>query len=197
VTSATKASYALASRYAVALIDLAQDSGNTDQVERDLTELSNMIRDSKDLSLLIRSPSLTRKAQSDALLALADKAGFNKLTKNLFSVLVQNRRLNTLRTIIDAFNEELAKRRGEITVDVQTAQDMSPAQLKSLQESLSKGMGREVSIRAKVEPAIMGGMIVTVGSKMIDDSVRHKLERLKQSMGRQANQNTVAKTAKA
>jgi F-type H+-transporting ATPase subunit delta len=192
-----KASYALTSRYAAALIDLAQDSGKTDAIARNLAELAAMVKGSPELQLLARSPSFSRESQYKGIAALADKAGFEQLTKNFLNVLVQNRRLGALTSIIAAFQEELAKRRGEITVQVETAQDLTPTQLKSLQESLSKGMEREVTIRAKVEPAIMGGMIVTVGSQMIDDSVRRKLERLKQAMGRQANQNLSSQSESA
>ncbi len=184
-----KASYALTSRYAGALIELAQESGKTDKVARDLAQLASMLKDSADLSLLVRSQSFSRKTQAQAIMALAQRAGFDLLTMNFLNVLVQNRRLSALKDIIESFQEDLAKRKGEITVQVETAQDLSPAQLKSLQEALMKGMNQNVTIRAKVEPSIMGGMIVTVGSQMIDDSVRRKLERLKVSMSKQANQN--------
>jgi F-type H+-transporting ATPase subunit delta len=193
VASAQNASHALTARYAGALIELAEDSGKSDKIERDLDALSAMIKSSADLRLFIASPSISRKDQVNAVNALADKAGFDKMTKNFLGVLVNNRRLGAIASITETFREELAKRRGEITVKVETAQDMTPAQLKSLQDALSKGMGRDVAIQAKVEPSIMGGMIVTVGSKMFDDSVRRKLERLKVSMGRQANQNSVSK----
>lgn len=189
MASAQNASHALTSRYASALIELAEKSGKSDKIERDLTELQAMARDSADLALLVSSPSISRKSQLSAVTAIAEKAGFDLLTKNFLGVLVQNRRLNALNAIINTFKELLAERRGEITVQVETAQDLTPAQLKALQDALTKGMKREVTIRAKVEPSIMGGMIVTVGSKMIDDSVRHKLEKLKASMGKQANQN--------
>jgi F-type H+-transporting ATPase subunit delta len=189
VASAKNVSSVLTSRYATALIELTEESGKTDAVDRDLGEMLNMVRDSADLALLVHTPSISRKAQGEAVQTLAEKAQFDALTKNFLGVLVQNRRLNALEAIIAAFRAELAKRRGEITVQVETAQDLSPAQLKSLQDILSKGMSRKVTIRAKVEPSIMGGMIVTVGSHMIDDSVRRKLEKLKAAMGRQANQN--------
>lgn len=196
MTSAANASVALASRYASAFIALAQDSGKTARIEQDVDRLAAMLKTSSDMAFFVRSPSISRQAQFKALEALAAKAGFDKLTSNFLGVLAQNRRLSALQTIIRVFKEELAKRRGEITVQVETAQDMTPAQLKLLQEALSKGMNRDVSIRAKVEPAIMGGMIVTVGSQMIDDSVRRKLERLKLAMGKQANQNVnVAESA--
>jgi F-type H+-transporting ATPase subunit delta len=189
VTSASNASAALTKRYATAIIELAHDAGKTQRVEQDLDQLVAMLKTSADLQFLTRSPSISRASQSRALMAVAEKAGFDSLTIHFLGVLVHNRRLNAVEAIIRAIKEEMAQRRGEITVQVETAQDMTPAQLKSLQEELSRGMKREVTIRAKVEPSIMGGMIVTVGSQMIDDSVRRKLEKLKIAMGKQANQN--------
>lgn len=194
---AGNSSHVLTSRYAGALIDLAQESGKTDVVSRDLNSLASMVASSADLQHLLNSAGLSQKSQTSGLMALADKAGFSPLTKNFLGVLIQKRRLPALSGIIAAFQEEMAKRRGEVTVQVETAQDMTPAQMKSLQESLSKGMGRDVTIRAKVEPSILGGMIVTVGSRMIDDSVRNKLERLRNAMTRQANQNSTTKSHSA
>ncbi len=195
MASAQNASHALTSRYAGALIELAEESGKSDKIASDLDSLSTMIKASSDLKLLISSPSISRKSQVAAINALSDKAGFDKLTTNFLGVLINNRRLGAVASIINTFKEALARKRGEITIQVETAQDLTPAQLKSLQDALTKGMKREVTIRAKVEPSILGGMIVTVGSKMIDDSVRHKLEKLKTLMGRQANQNTSNKEA--
>lgn len=189
MASSTRVSSVLASRYAAALIDLAEAAGKTASVERDLKALSAMIDESPDLALLLNSPVFSRKSQTDALNQLAVRAGFDRLTQNFLGVLVHNRRLNAVGAIIEAFRQQLSSRRGEVTVKVETAQDLSPAQIKALQDALSKGMGKNVSIRADVVPDLMGGMVVTVGSKMIDDSVRRKLEKLKLAMGKQANQN--------
>lgn len=193
MTSSTKASSAVSSRYATALIDLSEKAGNLDKVEKDLGELRSMIEQSPDLSLLIHSPLINAVKAGTALAALAEKAGFQALTRNFLGVLGKNRRLQGLSAMIEAFYQELSRRRGEITVNVQTAQDMTPAQLAALQQSMSKSMGAEVSIRATVEPSILGGMIVTVGSQMIDDSVARKLERLKAAMSKQSNENITSK----
>lgn len=196
MTSATKASSAVASRYAAALIDLAEEHKTLDKVEQDLRDLKAMIGDSADLLLLIRSPLAGRTQQEKALFALADKAGFQDLTKNFLGVVSNNGRVNVLESIIEAFYAELSQRRGEVTVNVQVAQDMSEAQKQALQAAISKSVGAEVTLNAKVEPGILGGMIVTVGSHMIDDSVARKLERLQAAMGKQSNENLAeAKTA--
>lgn len=187
--SATKASYAVTSRYALALIELASESNKTEKIERDLAELASMIKASPDLSAVIQSPSLGRDRQAKAIEALAQKAGFDGLTRNFLGVLVQNRRLNAVEPIIEAVKTELSRRRGEVAVEVQTAQDMTAAQVEALQRAISQSIGRDVALKMKVEPGILGGLIVTVGSKMIDDSVARKLERLKAAMSRQSNQN--------
>ncbi|MCE7888053.1 MAG: F0F1 ATP synthase subunit delta [Alphaproteobacteria bacterium PRO2] len=184
-----KASHAVTSRYALALIELAQESNKIQQVERDLNELAAMIAASGDLATVISSPSLSRDQQGKAMTAIADKAKFDGLTRNFLGVLVKNRRLAAAQGIIEAFRTELSRRRGEVAVEVQTAQDMSASQFEALQRAIAKGLGRDVALKAKVEPSILGGMIVTIGSRMIDDSVARKLERLKAAMSRQSNQN--------
>ncbi len=180
---------AVTSRYATALIELAEESSLMDKIEKDLNELSMMVGSSADLAALIVSPALGVNQQEAAMIALADKAGFQNMTKSFIGVLVRNRRLNALVSVIDAVNDELSVRRGEVVAEVQTAQKLSDAQAKALQEALSSSIGRSVQLNARVEPSILGGMIVTVGSQMIDDSVARKLERLKGAMSSQANQN--------
>ncbi len=176
-------------RYANALIELAEDKKVLKDVEKDLGELSAMIDDSDDLAFLIESPLNDTKAQAKGIVAIAEKAKFHKITQSFLGVVAHNGRIGLLRGIIKAVNSNLDKRRGAVTVDVQVAQDMSAKQQKALEDALSKAIGKDVAIDARVEPSILGGIIVTVGSHMIDDSVRRKLERLKVSMGTGANEN--------
>lgn len=197
MSSATKVSSTAAIRYAAALLDLAQKKKSLDTVSSDLKELQNMIKGSDDLTLLIASPLFNKKQKQSAMMALAEQAGFDALTKNFLNVLIANTRLGALGQIIKAFDKEAARRRGELTVDVKVAQKLSAAQEKDLQDKISKSVGAKVTLNVKVEPGIIGGMIVTVGSQMIDDSVARKLERLKSAMSKQANTNDdhVSKTA--
>ena len=189
MSSSKQASSIVSKRYANALIELAEEGKTLSKVEQDLQDLSAMIRDSDDLAFTIRSPLNNEAALLKAMNAVSDKAKFQDITKNFLSVLVQNRRLTALPKIIEAFEASLSGRRGGITVDVDVAQDLSAKQKEELQAALSKAIGKEVAINARVEPGILGGMIVTIGSYMIDDSVRRKLERLKVSMGSGANEN--------
>ena len=184
------ASHLVSRRYASALLDLAADSKAVEAVEKDFQDLDAMIQSSPDLQHLIASPLIQQSTLLTTVQALADKAKFQAVTKNFLSVLVENRRFSILSSIISAFGQELAKRRGEVKVDVTVAQDMSAKQKKDLEVALSKGLGRDVSVELQVKPDILGGMIVTVGSKMIDDSVLRKLERLKGALGVQDNENT-------
>lgn len=195
MSSSNQASSAVGQRYANALIELADEGKKLDKVEKDIQDLAAMIAGSEDLQNTIRSPLYADEALGKAMDALATKAKFQDITKNFLGVLVANRRLAALASVIAAFNTALDTRRGAITVNVDVAQDMSAKQLKDLQTSLSKAIGKDVAVKANVKPDILGGMVVTVGSTMIDDSVRRKLERLKVSMGSKAgagaNENTI------
>jgi len=172
----------IATRYAAALIDMAEAAQSIEKVEKDFNELQAMIAGSKDLQSLIRNPLINRAAQQSALGAVAKQAGFTDLTVKFLGVLVQNSRLSILNDVIRALISELNRRRGGVEAKVQTAVALSDAQTKDLQKSLSDAMGSHVTLNVEVNKGILGGMIVTVGSRMIDDSVRRKLERLKRTL---------------
>jgi len=190
VSNAAQSSSVVASRYVGALIDLAENSKKLKDVEKDLADLAAMTASSEDLKHLIRSPLIGDSQQYAAVEAIAKKARFTTITTNFLKVLIHNRRLNILESILSVFQREVAKRRGEIIVTVETAQDLTAGQVKDLQVALKKETGADIVLNTKVEPSILGGMIVTVGSHMIDDSVARKLEKLKTSMTGGANENT-------
>lgn len=189
VSSASHGNSVVSLRYANALIELAEGGKMLDKVEKDLNDLRGMIDSSSELASLIRSPVTNKASTLKAVQALAEKAKFQDITKNFLGVLVENRRLGALEAIIKAANALFSERRGEITVDVAVAQDLSAAQKKELQDALSKAMKTDVAVNVTVKPDILGGMVVTIGSHMIDDSVARKLARLKAAMGAQANEN--------
>ncbi len=190
MSSKGQASNLVSQRYANALLDLAQDLKSVEKVEKDLLDLETMIISSPDFRNALTSPLFDKKSLAAAVTAIADKAKLQGVTKNFLNVLVQNSRLAALPFIIQAFTKELSVKRGNVTVDVTVAQDLSAKQKQDLETALAKGLGKNVAVRLEVEPSILGGMIVTVGSKMIDDSVARKLERLRISLGVQANENT-------
>ena len=172
----------LAERYAAALFDIADERRMLDEVAADLRQLREMLEASGDLSRLVRSPILTRGEQGKAISALAAQAGFSPLVRDFLAVVAKNRRLFATSAMIEAYLAKLAERRGEVTAEVIAAQPLSETQLALLSEQLRRSAGRRVSIETKVDPGLIGGMIVKIGSRMIDGSIRNKLQRLQMAM---------------
>ena len=186
-------SQVVASRYASAFLDMAADANVVEKVEKDMQELAAMVAGSEDLQSLVRNPLMNREQQKRGILALADKAGFQKLTVSFLGTLAENRRLPVIMDVIKAFNAELKKRRGLIEAKVETAYALDAKQTKALQDALAKAMGQNVTLDVAVNKDLLGGMVVTVGSRMIDNSVRRKLERLQRAMSNGANHNVALK----
>ena len=172
----------LAARYARALYELADEGKALDDVASDLTALRQLLSDSPDFLRLIRSPVLTRDEQSRGVLAVANKAGANALTARFLGVLATNRRLFALPRMIDAYLSELARRRGEVAAEVTSAVSLSDPEIESVTEALRKVVGQKVTVALTVDPSLIGGLIVRVGSRMIDSSLRTKLQRLQLAM---------------
>lgn len=172
----------LAERYAVALFDLADERKALDEVAVDLTALRAMLRDSGDFRRLIRSPVLSREAQGKAIAALAADAKLSPLIRNFLGLLARNRRLFALPDMITGYLNRLADKRGEVTAHVVAAQDLSPQQREAVNEQLRKAVGRKVAVDLEIDPNLLGGLVVRVGSRMVDASLRSKLNRLQLAM---------------
>jgi F-type H+-transporting ATPase subunit delta len=172
----------LAERYAAALFELADEQHQLDAVAGDLRELRAMLHESPDLDRLLRSPVLSREEQAQAIAALAERAGLSKLTKDFLGVVAGNRRLFAVPAMIDAYLNQLTERRGEVTAEVTTAQPLNDAQQNTLGEQLRRAVGRRITIDLRVDPSLLGGMIVKVGSRMIDGSLKSRLHRLQLAM---------------
>ena len=172
----------LATRYATALFELARDQGALDKVAADLASVKTMIDSSPDLRRLVRSPVIGRAEQGKAMDALLERAQVGDLTRRFVGVIAANRRLFSLESIIAAFRQQLAKSRGELTAVVSTAQPLNDAQKAALDAALRRAVGVKVAVETKVEPALMGGMVVRIGSRMFDSSLRSKLQRLQLAM---------------
>lgn len=179
---ATQTTGLIAERYASALYELADSAKALDQVAADLRSLKAMMAASADLVRLIRSPVLGRADQSKAVTALAEKAGFHDLTRRFLGTVAANRRLFTLTSVIEGFLAELARRRGEATADVTSAVSLTPAQTAALEEALRSVVGSKVTVDLKVDRSLIGGLVVRVGSRMIDTSLATKLRRLRLAM---------------
>lgn len=168
----------LAERYASALYDLASERKALDQVADDLRSIKAMLEASEDLRRLVRSPLLGRDEQARALGAVLERAGASPLTRNFAGVVARNRRLFALNDMIDTFLRILAERRGEIAADVRAAQPLDPEQVRALEDALRRIVGGKVAVNLTVDPSLLGGLVVKIGSRLFDSSVRTKLQRL-------------------
>ena len=169
----------LAGRYATALFDLAKEKGEIDGTEDDLIVLESMLDSSGDLNRLIRSPVIARDEQGRAMAAVIEKIGLGDLTKKFIGLLARNRRLFVLRRIIRSFVELSATGRGEVTAEVASAMLLSELQLSAIADQLSRAVGKNVIVRSRVDGNLLGGLVVKIGSRMVDNSLRSKLQRMK------------------
>ena len=172
----------LAGRYASALFDLARDQRQIDSVGRSLDALSQALVDSKDFAELVASPLVGRDEVGKAFAAIAPQIGLDPITANFLGVLARNGRKGELRNVIRAFRRLAAEHRGEVTADVTTARPLNDDQLAALKSQLRTRAGRDVAIDATVDPGILGGIVVKLGSQQIDASIRTKLNRLASAM---------------
>jgi F-type H+-transporting ATPase subunit delta len=172
----------LPGRYAAALFELASESGNVTAVEKDLEKLDQALTESADLRALIRNPEISRKALGAVFAALGKQFKLDPLTCNFLGVLATNRRVAQLPAAIRAFQAIAAAQRGEVTADVATAHPLTDEQLGTLEQKLRAREGRTVKIRARVDPDLLGGIVVTIGSRQVDSSIRTRLNSLAQAM---------------
>lgn len=172
----------LAGRYASALLDLADERKELDQVAAELGALKAAIADSEDLRRFIGSPLYGRDQQGKVMAAILDQAAAGELTRRFVMVVAHNRRLFALPRMIDAFLAELAHRRGEVTAQVVAAYDLSDTQKDALLASLRQAIGSKVQMDLRIDQGLIGGLVVKVGSRMIDTSLRSKLKRLELAM---------------
>ena len=177
----------LAGRYASALFDLAREGRQIDAVSRSLDALGQALLDSKDFAELVESPLVSRDEAGKALAALAPQLGLDAITTNFLGVLAKNGRKNELRSILRAFRRLAAEHRGETTAEIVTARPLKDDQLDALKSQLRARAGREVNIEATVDAALLGGIVVKLGSQRIDASIRTKLNRLAQAMKGEAH----------
>jgi F-type H+-transporting ATPase subunit delta len=172
----------LAERYAAALFDLADERRILDEVANNLRELRAMLYASSEFLRLIRSPILSREQQAKAIGMVAERAGLSPLVRDFLAVVARNRRLFAVPAMIEAFLAKLAARRGEVTAEVFAAQPLSEAQLAALNEQLRRSIGSRVSVDVRVDPGLIGGLVLKLGSRMVDGSIKSKLQRLQLAM---------------
>ncbi|MGE5539551.1 MAG: F0F1 ATP synthase subunit delta [Gemmatimonas sp.] len=182
MATASSGASGLAGRYAQALFDLATERGALDAVAADLATVRRMLDDSPDFARLVRSPVIKREAAGRAIGALVKGAGFNALTGNFLGLLARNRRLFELSAMVAAFQRLLADSRGEVAAEVISATPLSERHVAAVTDALKAATGAKVALSTRVDPALLGGMIVRVGSRMVDSSLRTKLSKLELAM---------------
>ncbi|MGE3831427.1 MAG: F0F1 ATP synthase subunit delta [Parvibaculaceae bacterium] len=169
-------------RYATALFELAQETKTIDAVGADLAQFQRLLDESKDLTRLVRSPVFSAEDQIAALEAVASKAGITSLALNFIKLVARNRRLFALSDMIRGYQGLVAQSRGEITAQVTAAEELSDKQIGELKAAIKASAGRDVQLSTKIDPTILGGLIVKVGSRMVDNSLKTKLQNLKIAM---------------
>jgi F-type H+-transporting ATPase subunit delta len=169
-------------RYATALFELSRDEKSVDAVRADLDKFEALLTESADLMRLVRSPVFSSDAQSRALAAVLDKAAITGTSAKFLKVLTANRRLFAVSDVIRAFRTLVAKFKGEATADITVAEQLNEKNLDALKTALKSVTGKDVALNVKVDPSIIGGLVVKLGSRMVDSSLRTKLNSIKHAM---------------
>ncbi len=169
-------------RYATALFELARDEKSVDAVKADLDRFDAMLTESPDLTRLVKSPVFSADVQAKAIDAVLAKAEITGIAAKFLSVLTANRRLFAVSDVIHAFRALVAKYRDEATADVTVAEPLNDKNLEALKASLQSVTGKDVALNVKIDPAIIGGLVVKLGSRMVDTSLRTKLNSIKHAM---------------
>jgi F-type H+-transporting ATPase subunit delta len=172
----------MAGRYATALFELAVEQNAVDTVKGDLDRFDALVAGSPDLTRLVRSPVFTSEEQAKAVAAVLAKAGIGGLAANFIQLVASNRRLFAVSDMARGFRHRVARHRGETSAEVTVAEPLSDAHLAALKEALKSVTGKDVDLAVKVDPAIIGGLVVKLGSRMVDTSLRTKLNALKFAM---------------
>ncbi|MFD0911679.1 MULTISPECIES: F0F1 ATP synthase subunit delta [Ruegeria] len=172
----------IAKRYATAIFEIAKENKDLAGLETGINDLSAALSESADLREVISSPLISRADQQAAITAVADKMGLHPIMRNTLALMAQKRRLFVLPQLIKVLREMLADERGEVTAEVASAKALTKTQLEKLSKTLSERVGKDVTINATVDESLIGGLVVKVGSQMIDSSIRSKLNSLQNAM---------------
>ncbi|MDJ0627969.1 MAG: F0F1 ATP synthase subunit delta [Rhodobacter sp.] len=172
----------IAARYATAIFELAKEENSLPTLETDLDALETAMGESPDLRSLIASPIYTRDAQGAAITAISQKMGLSGVLTNTLALMASKRRLFVLPQLVRALRGLIADDKGEVTADVTAAKALTKAQTDKLAASLKASVGKDVKINMAVDESLIGGLVVKVGSKMIDTSIRSKLANLQNAM---------------
>jgi F-type H+-transporting ATPase subunit delta len=172
----------MAGRYATALFDLAREAKAIDAVKADLERFDALVVESPDLSRLVRSPAFSADEQLQALSAVLDRAGIGGLAAKFLKLVTANRRLFAVRDMVKAFRGLVANYKGEATAEVTVAEGLKDEHLDALRSALKAVSGKNVDLAIRIDPAIIGGLVVKLGSRMVDSSLRTKLNAIRHAM---------------
>ncbi|WP_085869523.1 F0F1 ATP synthase subunit delta [Pseudoruegeria aquimaris] len=182
VSEPASISSGIASRYATAVFDLAKEAGKLPEFESNIADLESALQDSADLRDLISSPLYSREQQEAAITAVAKAMDLRPNLQNALGLMARKRRLFVLPQFIAALKALIAEEKGEVTADVVAAKKLTKAQEEALAKALKETVGKDVNLNVAVDSSLIGGLVVKVGSKMIDTSIRSKLNQLQNSM---------------
>lgn len=183
----------IARRYATAFFELASEKSQIDKISKDLVTLTKLLASGGDIDNLLHNATLRRADQAKALAAIADHLKLTPMTKQLLGAVAQNRRLDALGSIVAAVQALVSAHKGEITAEVTAAQKLDEGQIGAIEKNLKKVFGKDVNLVLHVDPEIMGGLVIKVGSQLIDSSVRTKLERLHRALKSNSDSSDKAK----
>ncbi len=172
----------VAGRYATALFELALEQRSVDAVKADLDRFAAMVEENPELERLVKSPVFTAADQAKALAAVLSNAGIGGLAANFLLLVASNRRLFTIGQILKAFRLLVAQHKGEVTAEVTVAEKLDDKHLGALKSALKNVTGKDVDLDVKIDPSIIGGLIVKLGSRMVDTSLKTKLNAIKHAM---------------
>ena len=172
----------MAARYATALFELARETNAIEQVKADLERFDGLVAESADLTRLVRSPVFSAAEQSQALSAVVERAGIAGLAAKFLKLVTANRRLFAVRDMVRAFRELVAEHKGEATAEITVAEQLKDDHLAALRSALKAVSGKDVDLAVKIDPAIIGGLVVKLGSRMVDSSLRTKLNAIRHAM---------------
>jgi F-type H+-transporting ATPase subunit delta len=172
----------MAGRYATALFELARETNSIDAVKADLERFDAMVGESADLNRLVRSPVFSAAEQLQALSAVLDRAGIGGLAAKFLKLVTMNRRLFAARDIVRGYRELVALHKGEATAEITVAEQLKDDHVAALKSALQAVSGKDVDLNIKIDPAIIGGLVVKLGSRMVDTSLRTKLNAIRHAM---------------
>ncbi|WP_397542703.1 F0F1 ATP synthase subunit delta [Roseovarius salis] len=182
VSEPASISSGIAERYATAIFEISQEDKSLEKLEANIADLSAALDESEDLRNFINSPILSRAEMAKGIAAIADKMGLAPVLKNGLGVMAEKRRLFVLPQLLAKLREMIAEHKGEVTADVVSAKALTKAQSEKLAKTLKANVGKDVNIKATVDEGLIGGLVVKVGSKMIDTSIRSRLNSLQNAM---------------